>query len=107
MSRPLCWLLLHALEYRCNALAHADAHRSQSIPAAPPAQFVQQRSDQPCAARAKGMAERDCTAVHVRPLGVQLEVTHARNRLRRKGFVDLDQVDLRDGQLCETKRLPR
>ena len=86
-----------ACEERGLALADADAQRREPVTAAPPAQLVEERHDEPRAAHAERVAERDRAAVHVHALRVEPELADHREALRRERLVQLDEIDLADG----------
>ena len=78
-------------------LADADAHRREAITPPATAKLVQQRGDEPGAAHAQRVPDRDCAAVDVHPLLVEPELPHDGEALRRERFVQLDQIELIDG----------
>ena len=84
------------LEQRGLALADADAQRREPVAAAAAAQLVRERDDEPGAAHAERVAERDRAAVDVHALLVEAEVAHDGEALRGEGLVQLDQVDVAD-----------
>ena len=58
---------------------------------------MQERDDEPRAAHPERMAERDRTTVHVHLRAVEAELAHHRDRLRRERLVQLDEVEVGDG----------
>src|SRR6185436_19187295 len=86
--------LLDGLEDRSNPLPDADAHRRQPVARITPPHLVKQRRRQPCPGRAERMADRDRPAVHVRLHRIQAEIAHDRDRLRREGLVEFDEVEI-------------
>ena len=83
-----------ALEERRLALADADAQRREAVAAAAAAQLVRERDDEPGAAHAERMAERDRAAVDVHALLVEPELAHDGEALRGERLVQLDEVEL-------------
>lgn len=70
--------LLHALPYRGQALAAADAHSLQRIPALAAGELAREGGEDAGAGGADRVAERDAGAVHVEALAVRLaEVSFA------------------------------
>ena len=55
---------------------------------------IEQRRQDPRAAGADRVAERDRAAVHVDARRIDPELAHHRDRLDREGFVDLEEVDV-------------
>lgn len=51
------------------------------------------------------MAKRDCSAVDIGSIGMDAELAHACDRLRGKGFVDLDHIHVLDAQAGTRKCL--
>ena len=78
------------------ALPAAGADRGETEPAAVAAQVVHHRPEDPAAARADRMAERDGAAVHVHALLVGAEQRRRMLRDRRERLVDLDPRDVVD-----------
>src|SRR5882757_490044 len=81
-----------------DALADAGAHGGERELAAALLHAVHRRHRQPCAAHAKRMAERDRAAMRVDEVGIVLdaELTQAGDALRGEGFIELDQIEVRD-----------
>src|SRR5438309_1407939 len=96
---------LHANRY---ALTDADAKRRQRALAAALFQSMDGRQGQPGARHAQRMAERDGAAMRVDVLGIvgKPELAQAYQRLRREGFVDLDQVEVADLELQPLHQFP-
>src|SRR5581483_9181965 len=83
-----------ALEERRLTLADADAERRDAVPAAAPAQLVQQGDDETRPAHAERVPDRDRAAVDVHLRLVEAELANDGERLRRERLVELDEVDL-------------
>src|SRR5450755_1134615 len=86
------------LEHGRDALAAADAHRLQRVPAAAPLEFVQHRGQDAGARRPDRVAEGDARAVHVQSAVELVELgapalQHAQH-LHRERLVQLDQVQV-------------
>ena len=75
----------------------ADAHRREAVAPAATAKLVQQRGDEPGAAHAERVPDRDRAAVDVHPLLVEAELAHDGEALRRERLVQLDEIELVDG----------
>src|SRR5260370_34295077 len=92
--------LLYLNRHRHRA-SHTEAERGQAAPTAASAQLVDQSGEYAGATGANGMAEGDGAAVdvHTRPVPIQLFAVG--QSLGRKGFVDLDQVEVADLQTAE------
>ena len=97
----VCCILSHALRTALHgerhAVAAAEAQRRDAAPRVPALHRVEQRRQDPRAARADWMAERDRAAVDVDPRRVDAQLAHDGDRLHREGLVDLEQIDV--GQL--------
>src|SRR5215469_15848480 len=87
-----------------DALPHADAHGCKREPAAEFLELVRGRHHQPCAAHAKGMAERNGPAGCIHLLGIfrQAELPKACDRLAGKGLVELNPIE--DGDVLPEAR---
>src|ERR1700726_2733739 len=96
----------HSLEDRGDALAPADAHGDQRVPAAGPPQLIQRLDDQDGARGTDRVPERDTAAVRVGPLWRQAELADHGQGLRRERLVHLEHVDLVDLQSGPAKHLP-
>src|ERR1700712_4256471 len=85
-------LTLDALDDDGDALADADAHRAERVPAPDPMQLVDRRRDQPCAAGAERMAEGDAATIGIdaRVVVGEAQVAHDREPLRGERFIELD-----------------
>src|SRR5580765_2489320 len=82
----------------------ADTQRSEAAPCLTPSHLVQQRDDDARTRAADGVPERDGSAVYVDTRGVDRQIAKDREDLRRKGFVQLDEVkilELQSGPLKE------
>src|SRR5581483_12077592 len=78
------------------ALTAAGADRGEAEAATVAAQLVHHRAEDPAAARADRMAERDRTAVDVRGLGIGAEHGERVERDRAERLVHLDALDVPD-----------
>ena len=78
--------------------AAALAHRLQTVAAAGALELVEQRGHQASAGAAERMAERDRAAVDVDLAHVGVQLLLPREHDRGERLVDLDQVDVVDGQ---------
>src|SRR6476659_29121 len=76
-----------------------EAERGEAEPALAPDQFVGECRDDPGAARADRVTERDRAAVDVDLVPVEPEGTPVGERLGGERLVDLDQVEGLDRQL--------
>src|SRR5262249_58602416 len=81
-----------------DALADADAHGCQGKLAAPLLHAVHRRHRQPRAAHAERMAERDRAAMRIDEVGIVLDapLPQAGYALGGEGFIELDQIEVRD-----------
>ncbi len=61
---------------------------------APLFHLMQQRGRDPHAGATDWMAQSDRAAIYVQSIGVEIKFAVAGNHLRRKSFVELDQIDL-------------
>src|SRR3954464_10733304 len=85
---------LQALEHRGDALAAADAHRDERVPATGALQLVDGLGGEERTRAADRMTEGDRAAVRVRLLHVELEAARDGDGLRRERLVALDHVHL-------------
>src|SRR6185437_14941999 len=87
-----------ALDDERNALPDADAHRAQRVAAPRALELVHRRRDEPRAARAERMAERDraTVGIHARIVVGEAMVARDGQRLCRERLVQLDHVHLRE-----------
>src|SRR3954447_8997849 len=92
-------------EEGCLALAHADAEGREAVPAAATPELVQQAHDETGAAHPERVAERDRAAVHVDALGIEAELADHDQALRGEGLVQLDEVDVGDGDARAREQL--
>ena len=81
-------------EDRRQALADADAHGGDAVPAAAAAQLADEGAGEAGAGAAERVAEGDRAAVDVELLLVDAELAGAGEDLGGEGLVELDQVDL-------------
>src|ERR1044072_5366239 len=93
-----------AFEDRRQALADADAHRRDPVLAAAAAQLTDQGGGEASAGAAERVAEGDRAAVDVELLFVDAELAGAGEHLRGEGLVELDQVDLLEGETGRVER---
>src|SRR5260221_1381879 len=91
---------LNPLEDRGNALAAADTLGGQRIATADALQKTRRLARDTRSGGAQRVPEGDRAAVDVQGLVANSEITGARERLARKGFVQFDHVDRRDLELC-------
>src|SRR5713101_8331754 len=106
-ARCPCSLRSRALENRGDALAAADALRGEGVALAFALQERRRLAGDARAGGAQRMAERDGAAVEIGPALVDAEFAHAGDRLRGEGLVDLDDVDVLDGEAGALQRLLR
>ena len=92
---------------RGDALAAADAGGRQAALLAAAPQLEQQRQQQPRAAHAERMAERDRAAVDVDLVAIEPELLLDREILAGERLVDLDQIDVVERQAGARQRLAR
>src|SRR5947209_15316839 len=99
--------LLYPLQHRRDALANTDAHRDESIAPAGTLQLARRGQRDARSRGAQGMADRDRATVRVDPAVVkrQFEPAQAGEDLRRKSLVDLDDVDVLEGEAGALQRL--
>ncbi len=83
---------------RRDSLPPADTRGGQAARQAPAAELEDERQQQPCPGHAERVAERDGAAVHVDPLPIEAELFLDRQVLRRERFVDLDEIDVLQGE---------
>src|SRR5260370_130309 len=76
-----------AFDSQSYGVAAAEAEGGDSALEVAALQFVEQRNQDARAARADGMAEGDCAAVHIHFFRIQLELPRDRNAGHREGFV--------------------
>src|SRR4051794_3020600 len=91
-------LALDTLDDDGRGHAAGRAHGDETALQIAPFEFVEHGADQDRAGGADGMAERDRAAIDVDPGAVELEVADVFFRNHGKGLVDLEQVDVVDGQ---------
>jgi len=91
-------LSVKALHHHRYPLPAADACRREPVLFLSTAQLIQKRDHQPRAGRAQRMSQRDRSAVHVHLVAIQTQFFLDRQILRRKRFVDFDQIDVVERQ---------
>src|SRR5205807_3364269 len=82
------------LESHRHAHAAAHAQRGEAAPGFAPAHLVQQRRHNARPRAANGMPQRNGAAVHVQLLAIHVQLAVARYHLRRKSFVQFDNIKL-------------
>src|SRR5919112_1783570 len=82
------------LQQKRESHAAADAECGESESGLSLLHFVKQRRCDANTSAADRMAQRDRATVDVQPIGGETEVTIASDNLRRKRFVQLDQIDV-------------
>src|SRR5205085_1628855 len=85
-------------EQRRGAHAAADAHRDDGMLHATAPSFDQGMSDEPRAAHAERMPDRDRAAVHVEPFLRNAEAVAAMEDLHGERLVELPEPDVVDAQ---------
>src|SRR5215510_12561235 len=85
------------LEQPRGAHAAADAHGNHGELRAAPLAFDQRVAGEPRARHAIRMAERDRATAHVELVVRDAELVAAVDHLHREGFVELPEIDVRDG----------
>src|SRR5881397_4041837 len=68
---------------------------------------MDERAHDPRATAPERVAQRDGTAVHVRNLVAEPELSHHEEGLHRERLVQLDEPEVLDAQLRAGERLPR
>src|ERR1700694_2710355 len=91
-------LQLHGFEDSSDALASADTHADERVLPSHAPQFIQCLHRQDAARRPNRMTKRNAAAVRVRAIQRQVQVLYDRQRLSRKGLIQLDHVHILDGQ---------
>src|SRR3954470_16243839 len=71
-------LSIYALDQRAGAGTARGAHRHEPDLLVGALELVQQRRDQPCAARPERVSERECAAVHVDAIPIRVELAPPR-----------------------------
>src|ERR1051326_3259680 len=92
------YISLHSFHDHRDALAPADARGRKSVASVAAMQFVQDSQNKARARCAQRMSKRDRTAVHVCTRTIQTEFLFHSQVLRRKRFVDFDQIDITQRQ---------
>src|SRR5206468_8486504 len=75
----------------------ADAHRDEPVARLAATELVQHRPDQARAAHPVGVTDRDRAAVRIQSLRIDPQAVAAVDRLRRERLVELDEVDVLQG----------
>src|SRR6185437_14196516 len=101
------WLASRPLEDRRNPLAAADALRRERVALAFALQKRGGLAGDAGAGGTERMAKRDGAAIEIGFRLVDAELAHAGERLRGEGFIDLDDVDVLDGEAGALQRLLR
>src|SRR5437763_2918089 len=96
---------IHLDDHRI-ALAAARADRGAPETAAPPAQLVHERPEDPCPRGADRVPERDGPAIDVDPVGIDAEHPDRVQGDRRERLVDLPQLDVLGLEPSLLERLP-
>ena len=101
--------LSHPLQRQRHPLAHADAERHQGALAAGPGQLMGRRQRQARAGHAERMAQRNGAAVGIDEIGIlrQPELAEAGDGLGGEGLVQLDDVEIADGEAEALQQLLR
>src|ERR1019366_6580297 len=92
--------LLSALQHHRDALTAADAQRCNAEVRVALGHLVEQRHQDPRAARADGMADRDGPPVDIEPVLGHCEFATDGNRLRCERLVELEEVDVTQLDAC-------
>src|SRR5471032_2087766 len=104
-SKSIALSALEILENRRGSLAAADAHGHHAVARSAAPHLAEELDSQLGAGRAERMAEGDCAAIYVDPLLVDTELPHHGQSLCAEGFVQLDEIDLVQGQTGQLQRL--
>ena len=88
----------YPLDHGRQPLADADAEGGDSVPRLAPPELPRERGHEPGAGAAQRVAERDGAAVDVEAVLVDAELARAGEDLSGERLVDLDQVDLIEGE---------
>src|SRR6266511_320623 len=88
--------LVDALHDHRDALPAADAQRCQATLGLTALHLVEQRYQDPCAARPDRVSQCDCATVHIHALPVPAQLSSNGEGLRRERLVrlSLDEIDL-------------
>src|SRR5690606_19043340 len=79
--------------------------RLQAIAGTPPLKFIEQRGHQPRATGTQRVTQRNGSAVDVELVMRHTGFLHPGKRYRREGLVDLEKVDVADGQTSLAQHL--
>src|SRR6185295_7443227 len=94
----------HPFKDTSSAHPATNAHGHHAVARLASFHLVQDRRRQLRAGAAERMAERDRAAVDVEPIGIDRQRAQAGEDLRGEGFVQLDEIDLVEGQAGELQR---
>src|SRR5436305_14458450 len=97
----------NSLPDRGDALAHADAHRGETVLHAAMLHLAYQGADQASSAAPQRVTQCDRAAVDVDLLLIEAEEADARERLRGKRLVQLDECNVGRLQAGLLQRLER
>src|SRR5579871_6600709 len=104
-SNSFLMLISRHLEQSGRPLTATDAHRHHHQLGFAALAFDQRMADQPCAAHAIRMADRDRAAIHVQPVVRYAELVAAVDHLHREGLVQFPEVDILDLQPVALEQL--
>src|SRR5207247_6342446 len=96
---------LQRLHNHRNPHPAADAQRCDSVPELPRTQGINQCRQDPRAAGANRMTERDGAAIHVDLRRVEAELAHDRERLDGERLVQFKQIDVPGSEAGPLERL--
>src|SRR5579859_5532641 len=98
-----------AFEDDGDALAYADAHGAKGVASVGAQELIERRGDQARAAGTERVADGDGSAIGIDVRGVvwDSQITQNRQGLRGKGFVQLDDLHLRELQATFCQNLTR
>src|SRR5215510_168940 len=99
--------LVDSLNDRSDPLAHANTHGRQATRAVAPFHLMNQTRHDARAAASEGMSQRDRSAIDVDFGRIHAQLLDARERLRREGLVELDEVDVVNRQTGAFERFGR
>src|SRR6476661_2863650 len=100
------WWSVEAFDDHGHALTAADAHGLHAVAGAGVLEAVEEGGHDAGAGHPERMAERDRATVDVQLLPRDPEVHCRRDHLCRERLVDLDEVDVVDGEPGPRHRLP-
>src|SRR5262245_8895760 len=99
--------LVDSLNDGSDPLAHANTHGRQATRAVAPLHLMNQTRHDARAAASERMPQRDRPAINVDFARIHVQLLDARERLRREGLVQLDQVDVVNRQTGAFERFGR